>query len=183
MVRFFRLGRLEPFAQPSAGELPVAADGGVRHAQGASDLLIRQTRKEFEFNHPAGGGVGALETIEQRFERFRVDANLRAWGVVVRKRDLPTETAFRRPVFAAMVDENPPHLTCGDGEEVGPVLPFHWGAIEDPEECLVDKRCGLQRVGGAFGGHVLPSPQAQVAVNSREKLVLDSQIPLLELPQ
>lgn len=179
----FRRGYVEPLAQPGASELPVAADGGVRDAKGMGDLLIRQARKELQLHHLAGGGIGALQPVKERFERLRVDADLRVGRIMVGERYLPAEATLGGTVFAAMVNEHPAHLASGNRQEVGPVLPFDACTMKDAEKRFMDERGGLERVGGAFGGHALQGSRAQVRIDRREQFAFDSGVSTLKFTQ
>ena len=53
---------------------------------------------------------------------------------------LHAAAALGRGAGARRIDENPPHDRCGDGQEVGAVLPVHRAGIHQPHERFVHER-------------------------------------------
>ena len=70
-----------------------------------------------------------------------------------------------------MVDEQAPHDTCPDGEEVPLALPVHTFLIDQANESLMDQGSWLQGVLGPLALHELASQTAQLGIDEGEELV------------
>jgi hypothetical protein len=67
---------------------------------------------------------------------------------------------FLRAARPRALDQNLPHRSGGDADEVALVVPRRTRARQ-PEVCLVDESCRLQRLTGSFAPHVGGGETAQ----------------------
>jgi hypothetical protein len=65
------------------------------------------------------------------------------------------------------VDQDPAHDLCGQGIEMSGVGPLNTACIDQPEECLVDERGGLQRVLFALIPHASACDEFQFPMEKR----------------
>ena len=73
-----------------------------------------------------------------------------------------TESSFP----ARVLDQNPSHGLGRSGEEVAPIVPPLWLIdVDQAEICLVDERCGLQRLSGLLLDHFLSGQLPQFVVD------------------
>ena len=65
-----------------------------------------------------------------------------------------TATAFLIFTTPTVIDQDPPHDSRRDGEEVGAILPLHLVDADETHVCFVDQGSGLQGVIGALPMHI-----------------------------
>ena len=156
--------------QPSLRKAPVAHHGVWRDPQHRRGFLDAQPTEEPQLDDLAlpiieGSqrfqGVVECDEVLSRFlgydERF-----------VERDPDRPTASFLIFP-SARVVDQYAPHHAGSHGEEVGPILPGHGFAVDQPDVRLVDERGGLQAMADSLARHAAPGNPVELAMDERNQ--------------
>jgi hypothetical protein len=61
-------------------------------------------------------------------------------------------------------DQNLPHRSCGNGKEMGTILPLQLPVTQQPQIGFMNQCCGLQGLPVAFPPHVFSGELAQFLV-------------------
>src|SRR5580698_8826180 len=72
---------------------------------------------------------------------------------------------------AGVINENPAHELCGNGEKMRPIFPTHAFVVDQPKIGLVDESSGLQAVPRLLAPQVVTSEAAEFVVNNGRKLI------------
>src|SRR5688572_2811867 len=90
----------------------------------------------------------AIERVIQREDGHLVGGGY-APGFVDRH-TANTVAAFARGVTPGVIDEDPAHHLCRHTKEMRSILPIHLALVDQSHVRLVNQRCGLKGVIGAF---------------------------------
>ena len=134
---------LQPVIQPGARHAPVAIHGWLRDAQYSGNFGILQAAEVSQFHKFCLPFIKLRQFFQGLVEIDEVD------GVGLGGFDLNRHVQFyMRAALPALdsglpsgkIDQNLPHQSGGECEEVRAILPFDWRIAHQPEERFVDKR-------------------------------------------
>ena len=144
------VGTLKLKLKPTLGEAPVAFDSCTADAERISDLGFGEADEEFQFDDAGLAGIDLLQALERLIDSDDVGIGMSGGGGILQGGLSSAAAAPFSQTGAGMIDENAPHDSGCEGEEVAAVLDFDGGLAEEADIEFVDQGSGLQRVVLAF---------------------------------
>lgn len=170
------VGELAP--EPGAGDGPVTLDGFWRDAQRHGDFVDRQAAEITELHDLGLAGREPRQPFERLVERLPAIAfggidqgDGFGFGFIKGDAALILAASFFPAAAAGVFNEHLPHQVRSDAHEPGPVFPVVAPARGEPQIDLVDKRCRLKGMAGAFLPQVVMRKASQLGVHHRQEFV------------
>lgn len=140
------VGTLKLKLKPTLGEAPIAFDGCAADAERIRDFGFGEANEEFQFDDAGLAGIDLLEALERLVNGDDVGVGMSGGGSILQGGLSSASTAPFSQTGTGMVDENAPHDSGGEGEEVAAILDFDGGLAEEADIEFVDEGSGLQGV-------------------------------------
>lgn len=156
--------------QPRSGESPLAEHGPIRNLQDRARIFYTESTKKPQFNHPALARVDFSKCTERIIELQKIARLLRSIHECLIERCFGrTSATFRTLVNSGHVDENSPHQLRGDREEMSSILPINIRPANQPDVCLINQCCRLQRMIRPLAGQVPPREPLKLSLHARHE--------------
>ena len=151
--------------------MELAVDGDLGDAECLCHLVVGEAAEVDEFDDLTFARVHGSEPLG-RVVHFGQDGGCAGGngGHLFQRYHRRTAAALLAALAPGIVDEDVAHLTSGEGEEMGAVLPRYVG-IHEAKICFVHEGGGGKRMVGALGCHELTGERAQLAVDQGDQFV------------
>lgn len=136
-------------------------------------LIYRQSAEKAQDDNFRLQPVERRELFKRVVESNQIDLAMRRAGKTHRvvERDLQTEIAFFRVLFASVINKDSPHHLCCDRKKMRAILPRDFFPFDKTNICLMNECGGLKRVVASLVFHVALRKLSQFGVDKRKKFL------------
>src|SRR2546425_3785224 len=155
--------------QPGPRESKSTLERGRRYAERIGRFLDAEACEVSQLDDARLLGVDLLQPLQRFVERRQHGLLIAGDGERLRQRPaVESRPSLLRAACTRTLDQNLPHRSRGDADEVPLVVP-RCARAREPKVCLVDECRRLQRLPRALAAHVRRREPAQLAETRRRR--------------